>query len=101
MLAQLVTWWKGQAPLDVSHLRVRVYTREECGCCHKAIALLQEFQGRFRFDFDLVDIDRDETLRARFNEQVPVIEIDGKVRFRGIVNPVLLERLLRAEVRGN
>ena len=28
---------------------------------------------------------------------VPVVAIDGKVRFRGVVNPVLLERLLKAE----
>jgi hypothetical protein len=26
---------------------------------------------------------------------VPVVEIDGKVRFRGRVDPVLLRRLLR------
>jgi hypothetical protein len=28
---------------------------------------------------------------------VPVVLINGKVRFRGQVNPVLLARLLRAE----
>lgn len=27
---------------------------------------------------------------------VPVVALNGKVRFRGQVNPVLLERLLRA-----
>ena len=27
---------------------------------------------------------------------VPVVAIDGKIRFRGVVNPVLLERLLAA-----
>jgi len=46
----------------------------------------------------LVDIDAetvaDESLRERFNTCVPVVEIDGKIRFRGHVDPVLLQRLL-------
>ena len=43
----------------------------------------------------LVDIDADPALREQFNECVPVVEIDGKIRFRGRVDPVLLRRLLR------
>jgi hypothetical protein len=30
---------------------------------------------------------------------VPVVALNGKVRFRGVVNPTLLERLLTAESR--
>jgi len=41
-----------------------------------------------------VDIDADDSLREQFNTCVPVVEIDGKVRFRGQVDPVLLRRLL-------
>jgi len=44
----------------------------------------------------LVDIDADPELRQRYNECVPVIAIDGKERFRGRVNEVLLARLLAA-----
>jgi predicted thioredoxin/glutaredoxin len=32
---------------------------------------------------------------AEYGLHVPVIAIDGKVRFKGQVNPVLLERLLK------
>jgi hypothetical protein len=42
----------------------------------------------------LVDIDADPALRERFTECVPVVEIDGRERFRGRVEPVLLRRLL-------
>jgi len=42
-----------------------------------------------------VDIDGDSALRESFDTCVPVVEIDGKVRFRGKVDPVLLKRLLR------
>ena len=37
------------------------------------------------------------TLVAKFDTEVPVVAVNGKVRFRGVVNPVLLERLLLAE----
>jgi len=46
----------------------------------------------------LVDIDADAELRQRYNECVPVVEIDGKERFRGRVNEVLLRRLVNSEV---
>ena len=42
-----------------------------------------------------VDIDADELLREQFDTCVPVVEIDGKVRFRGRVDPILLKRLLQ------
>lgn len=45
-----------------------------------------------------VDIDQDPRLRERFDQCVPVVEIDGKIRFRGKVNPVLLDRLLANRV---
>ena len=41
-----------------------------------------------------VDIDTDPQLVERFGTCVPVVEIDGVVRFRGRVNDVLLRRLI-------
>jgi len=41
-----------------------------------------------------VDIDAEPELREKFNTCVPVVEIDGKVRFRGKVDPILLRRLM-------
>jgi len=43
----------------------------------------------------LVDVDASPELRDRFDTCVPVVEIDGKIRFRGHVDRVLLRRLLR------
>ena len=42
----------------------------------------------------LVDIDADAGLREQYTECVPVVVIDGKERFRGRVNEVLLRRIL-------
>lgn len=43
----------------------------------------------------LVDIDHDPNLRERFDTCVPVVEIDGQIRFRGRVEPTLLQRIIR------
>ena len=81
------------------HLRFTVYTREGCGCCDKALDLLEEYRRQHGFSIDTVDIDADPDLRARYDTTVPVVAVDGKVRFKGVVNRVLLERMLWAEGR--
>ncbi len=81
-------------------LRVTVYTRRECCCCHKALDLLRDRQGRHGFAIEEVDVDTDPALAAAHGLSVPVVAIGGKVRFRGVVNPALLDRLLLAESRG-
>lgn len=70
--------------------RVTIYTRRGCHLCEEAEALVIRHGLRPK----LVDIDADPALRERYNECVPVVEIDGKERFRGRVNEVLLKRLL-------
>ena len=79
------------------HLNFTVYTRAQCCCCHKAIDILKDAQWRHGFTIDEVDIDTDPELVAKYNTEVPVVAVNGKVRFRGVVNPILLERLLIAE----
>lgn len=81
------------------HLTFTVYTRAQCCCCHKALDLLRECQRQYRFPIEEVDIDGDPELSARYSTEVPVVVVEGKVRFRGVVNRTLLERLLVAESR--
>jgi len=72
--------------------RAVLYTRQGCHLCDDALAVLRQHG----IEPQLVDVDADETLRERFNECVPVVEIDGKIRFRGRIDPVLLRRLIPA-----
>jgi len=72
---------------------VIIYTRQGCHLCQEALAVLK----RHGLDPQLVDIDADPVFRERYNECVPVVEINGKERFRGRVNEVLLSRLLAAD----
>jgi glutaredoxin len=68
-----------------------LYSRERCCLCDDVKAFLQS-RG---LDFSLVDIDSDPILRARYNDCVPVLWISGKERFRGRIDPVLLNRCLQ------
>jgi glutaredoxin len=84
---------------EAAHLTFTVYSRAGCGCCDKAMSVLEDARRRFGFSIDEVDIDRDPDLVAKYNTEVPVVTVNGKVRFRGVVNPALLDRLLVAESR--
>jgi glutaredoxin len=74
---------------------VVLYTRQGCHLCDEALALLK----RHGLNPSLVDIDADSDLQAQFDHCVPVVTIDGKVRFRGLVNETLLKRMLEARSR--
>jgi len=78
---------------------VCVYTRRGCHLCENAERLLADRRRRYRFTLEAVDVDADPALAERYGAEVPVVVLNGKVRFRGRVNPVLLDRLLRAEAR--
>lgn len=75
---------------------VTVYTRRECCCCHTAIDLLETFRRKYNLVIERVDVDGDPALVEAHGLSVPVVAIDGKIRFKGVVNPVLLKRLLDA-----
>lgn len=75
---------------DPSRRSVVVYTRQGCHLCDEACEKLRAFG----LSPKLVDIDADEDLRKKYTDCVPVVVIDGKERFRGRVNEVLLRRLL-------
>ncbi len=74
---------------------VRLLTRNECHLCEDALAVLLTFQDVLP-TIEIVDIDNDAQLVRQFGESVPVVEIDGRVRFRGAVQPALLRRLIDA-----
>ena len=74
----------------MTSLQVIVYTRTGCHLCEEAEQLLTRYGLAPR----LVDIDAEAGLRERYTHCVPVIVIDGKERFRGRVNEVLLRRIL-------
>ena len=73
--------------------RLVVYTREGCHLCDEAIAVLWRYAAWLPA-LETIDIDSDPQLVERFGTSIPVVEIDGRVRFQGCVNEVLLRRLI-------
>lgn len=73
--------------------RVVIYTRRECRLCDEAKTLLAEYE-LYLPSLTEIDIGSDPDLLQRFSTTIPVIECDGKVRFRGRINELLLRRLI-------
>jgi glutaredoxin len=78
------------------HWNVVMYTRQGCHLCEQAWQQLGEAQRRYEFALRPVDVDEEPGLVRQYGECVPVVVINDRVRFRGIVNPVLLQRILEA-----
>lgn len=61
---------------------VLVYSRPGCHLCDVVKDTLAALDGQADFRWRDVDIDTDPALRAQYNEQVPVVFIDGRKAFK-------------------
>lgn len=76
--------------LPIMPRQVLLFTRSGCHLCEEAEAML----ARHGLSSQKIDVDASPELRAKYDTCVPVVVMDGKERFRGRVNEVLLKRLL-------
>jgi len=73
---------------------VIVYSRANCHLCDEVKATLRRLEGRADFTWREIDIDSDPELVARYNEEVPVVLIDGRKAFKyHMSEPDFLHRL--------
>ena len=77
-------------------MRVTVYTRSGCHLCDEAKQVIESVRRRATFDYEEFDIDSDPRLRQLYNEEVPVVAIDGKKAFKYRVTPAELLKILAA-----
>ena len=61
---------------------VLLYTRKGCHLCEIVKESLLKLHRRGGFQWSEVDVDADEKLRREFNDQVPVVFIDGRKAFK-------------------
>jgi glutaredoxin len=54
-----------------------LYSRAECALCDAMAAALAGEQSRFGFELEVIDVDADPALAARFNDAVPVVHAGG------------------------
>jgi thioredoxin reductase (NADPH) len=57
--------------------RLTVLSREYCHLCAELIAALRQFQGRYSFEIEVIDVDRDPRLEEKWGDKVPVL-LDGE-----------------------
>jgi len=62
--------------------RVTLYTRAGCCLCDDAKRVIAAARRETEFDYEEIDIDADGELRARYNDEVPVVAIDGRKAFK-------------------
>ena len=53
-----------------------VLSREYCHLCEEFLAALRQFQGRYSFDIEVIDVDRHPRLEEKWGDKVPVL-LDG------------------------
>jgi glutaredoxin len=100
MFSALRNWLAG-SPVQRPDLHFLMYTRAGCHLCTDAWKMLRGYQKRHGFSLEKIDVDTVSDLAARYGNCVPVVAVNGQVRFRGRINEVLLKRLLdRAAVPG-
>jgi glutaredoxin len=74
--------------------QLTLYTRVGCHLCDVMKAQLDVIAASHPFALDVVDIDGDPELRARYNHDVPVLLVDGsKIAKYRLDEQMLLRRL--------
>ena len=78
----------------MSSFSATLYSRDNCPLCDEAYVILD----RYGFSIETIDISQDSELLDKYEMCIPVVEIDGKVRFRGKINEILLRRIIESRL---
>jgi glutaredoxin len=62
--------------------KVTLYTRAGCCLCEEAKRVLAAARERAAFDLEEIDIDRSPEWLSLYDEEVPVIAIEGRKAFK-------------------
>ncbi len=60
-----------------SRAKLTLFGRTYCHLCADMLAALEALRGEFFFDVEVVDVDADPVLEAKYDQWVPVLEADG------------------------
>jgi hypothetical protein len=100
-LTSIVTETASDKPNEKQPLfdSVRFFSRVNCPLCDEAMDLLEEYSC-WMPEIEFVNIADNPLLEEQHGESIPVVEIDGQIRFRGRIDRVLLQRLIDSRRRG-
>ena len=74
-----------------------VLSRRGCDLCEEMIAVVREVIAGQPARLEVRDIDADPELRARHDEEIPLLLVNGRLAFKYRVSAGELRRRLRAE----
>jgi glutaredoxin len=61
---------------------VTLYTRKRCHLCEVAAEVIDDVREELDFALEVFDIDADPALRAKYDQDVPVVAVAGEVKFK-------------------
>ncbi|MDQ0225330.1 glutaredoxin [Bacillus sp. 7586-K] len=74
--------------------KVIFYSKENCSLCEKGLALVKELQKEIPFDYEVVDIYKDDELLELYQIMIPVVKIDNEIASYGILEKDLIRKRL-------
>ncbi len=75
---------------------VNFYTKEGCHLCEVALEIIDLVAEKIDFQFNTIDITKDEELMMKFDLEIPVIEIDKEIVFVHKVDKQKLISILKS-----
>ncbi len=75
---------------------VNFYTKEGCHLCEVALEIIDLVAEKIDFQFNSIDITKDEELMMKFDLEIPVIEIDKEIVFVHKVDKQKLISILKS-----
>ena len=61
--------------MNEKELVLSIYSRPECHLCDEMFDALKKWQSRFNFKVNIIDIDQDTFLTARFAARIPLLAV--------------------------
>ncbi len=77
--------------------KLTLYSRQDCCLCDDMKAVIRQVAATTPLELEEIDIDTDDALRAQYNDQVPVLFVDGRKAFKYRVSVEQLARRLKGK----
>lgn len=79
--------------------KLTLYSRKDCCLCEEMKAVVREVAAKIPLELEEIDVDGSVDLQDKFNDEVPVLFIDGRKAFKyRVTEKELKSRLARRPV---
>ncbi len=77
-------------------MKVTFYTKEKCGLCEIAYAMIIDLREEISFELEIVDVTKSDNAWEAYREMIPVVEV-GEEKLWGRINESELIELLSSK----